>query len=267
VSVVIPSFNGEKYIEDAIRSVLSNSSHEFDIEIIVSINASTDRTLELVNRFSNSMIRTLSTSSILSVEANWTKACMEARGDYIKLLCDDDLLTNGSLQKEVRLLDAHDDAIAVVSRRSIITPNGLTILKHHGFKLMDGVYEGTELIRHSFSKGTNLFGEPGCVLFRREEMIRELPWRNELPFVIDLEFYIRVFYGKKVIFNEASVMKFRLNSSSTSFSIRKSQSTQFLQLFDRYAHELKLDSSLSKLRARIITKKLEFFRGFAYLFL
>jgi hypothetical protein len=192
---------------------------------------------------------------------------MAARGNYIKLLCDDDLLIDGSLQKEVRLLDSHFEAVAVVSPREVISPNGFTILKNHGFKLKSGVYDGSEMIRQSLSKGTNLFGEPGCVLFRREQMFEELPWRNNHPYVIDLDFYIRVFLEKKVIFNVAPVMKFRLNSGSTSFSVRKSQSLQFLQLFDMYAHELKLGGRLSRLRTRITTKKLQFIRGFVYLFL
>ena len=46
ISICIPTFNGEKYIHQTIRSVLNQTFRDF--EIVISDDGSTDRTLEIV---------------------------------------------------------------------------------------------------------------------------------------------------------------------------------------------------------------------------
>ena len=264
VSIVVPTYNGERYLKAAIESILSNRSEKFNLEIIVFNNASTDNTAQVLSGFSEFSLRTVTNSTTLDVGSSWTTACLEAKGEYLKLFCDDDLLLKGSLEKELELIETFVDASAVVSRREIVSPNGRVLRSKPNFGLKDGIYDGNILIQKSLRSGTNIFGEPGCVLFRREDLFHALPWNNENPFVIDLELYIRTFAGKRIIVNNSAVMQFRVNSGSTSYSIRKSQSQQYIRLFKVKSYEFGIQGKLSLLKVIIKTKILEFLRGVIY---
>ena len=61
VSVCIPVYNGEKYINKAIRSVLAQSFSDF--EVVISDNASTDRTVEIIKSFSDNRIKLIESFS------------------------------------------------------------------------------------------------------------------------------------------------------------------------------------------------------------
>ena len=111
VSVVIAVKNGERFIETAVESVLSQTySH---IEIIVVDGNSTDRTLERIKRFGEVKIFSQQGKGIGNA---YNEGIAASRGDYISFLSSDDFWTPDKIAKQISALqDRLSPAFAVCS--------------------------------------------------------------------------------------------------------------------------------------------------------
>lgn len=100
VSVVIPAFNHEPYIEDAIRSVLDQTYPR--VEIVVVDDGSTDRTAEIADRLSREHGFTfVRNPANLGLNPTLMKGFGLARGDYLSVLASDDMIMPHKIEREV----------------------------------------------------------------------------------------------------------------------------------------------------------------------
>jgi glycosyltransferase involved in cell wall biosynthesis len=138
VSVGMPVFNGETYLEVAISSVLAQTFD--DLELIICDNASTDRTAEICQDYAarDSRIRYFRNPHNLGAAPNYNLAFSHARGRYFKWLAHDDRMTPSYLAKTARVLDERTDAVLCNSVVSYIDQNGAAIgLYNTGLALAD----------------------------------------------------------------------------------------------------------------------------------
>ena len=105
VSVIIPVYNGCKYIGAAIQSVLDQTFADF--ELIVLDNASTDNTPAVLASFADARLLTCRNPSNLGFAGNVELGMQMARGEYVSVLGADDLLFPAFLARTVAFLDAH----------------------------------------------------------------------------------------------------------------------------------------------------------------
>jgi len=105
VSVVIPLFNGERYIRECVESVLRQTFG--DLELIVVDDGSSDQGKEIVQACSDPRIRLLQHPANQGV-ANATNTGVDAaEGEYVALLDQDDIAYPQRLEKQVAFLDEH----------------------------------------------------------------------------------------------------------------------------------------------------------------
>lgn len=114
-SICIPNYNYEKYLGRTIQSVLDQSGVDF--EILVSDNASTDRSRDVVSAFGDTRIKLQTNACNVGFAANLDRAARMARGDWMLMLSSDDLLRPGTLAMYERFFTAigHQADRAVVS--------------------------------------------------------------------------------------------------------------------------------------------------------
>ena len=111
VSVVMATYNGEKYIEEQLKSIIEQSYPV--TEIIIQDDISQDKTKEIINSFIQSrgvedMIRFYENEHNLGYASNFVTALMKATGDYV-LFCDqDDIWLPDRVEKMVRVLSEND---------------------------------------------------------------------------------------------------------------------------------------------------------------
>ena len=100
VSIIIPIYNRANYLEKAIESVLKQTYE--NIEIIVSDNASTDNTMEVMQKYKdNPKIKYFRNKKNIGMAPNWKKALYEyAKGEFAMILSDDDYLIDHNYIKE-----------------------------------------------------------------------------------------------------------------------------------------------------------------------
>ena len=102
-SICIPVYNGEKTLERAIKSTLSQTFKDF--ELIVCDNASTDKTEKIVEKYISQGVKYYKNETNLGMARNWNRCLSLANGSYIILLHDDDALHKKFLQVENGILN------------------------------------------------------------------------------------------------------------------------------------------------------------------
>lgn len=229
LSIVIPVKNGMPYIKSTIESVLSQDFQDY--ELIISNDASTDGTTEYLETLSDLRILVTAPPVPMKVDEHWTFACLLARGTYIKLLCADDMLTKGSLNRQLAALTKAHDIDVVVSSRKIVNKDGHVILKKHGRAGLLGNHDGIHVLRTSFLSGTNILGEPSGLIFKNSSLIKYLPWNNKYPYILDFELYSRLLISAKVVFIESIDSEFRIHGSSISSRFSMVHYKQFLEIY------------------------------------
>jgi succinoglycan biosynthesis protein ExoO len=96
-SVIIPAYNTEKYISQAIESVLQQTIH--NLEIIVINDASDDSTEKIAKSFTDKRLRVLTNPKNLGLIGSLNRGISEARGEWIALLDSDDWYAPNRLEK------------------------------------------------------------------------------------------------------------------------------------------------------------------------
>lgn len=127
VSVGVPVYNGEAFLEDAIRSTLSQTLD--DLELILCDNASSDRTAEICRDYAarDHRVRYFRNAHNLGAAANYNLAFSHARGHYFKWLAHDDRMRPTFLAKTYRVLEDRPDAVLCNTVISYIDSAGTQI--------------------------------------------------------------------------------------------------------------------------------------------
>ncbi len=262
VSVVVPALNGERHIEGSVASALNQTYT--NIEVVVSDAGSTDRTAEIVRSFDDSRVRLLvGPVGEPGIHANWTRGVAAARGDFVKILCHDDLLFPHCLAVQTQLLLRNPRAVLASGRRQIINDNGDVLIKARGLSgLTKGeqplVTDGGSLARACTRAGTNLLGEPASVLVRRSalpELLFDPRWR----YAIDLDFYLRCLEHGDAVLDSRVLCSFRVSPKQLSAVLTKSQAREMKALFAetalRYPHHVSdADVRLGSARALLLAQ-------------
>jgi len=126
VSIGLPVYNGERFLEDAIRSILAQSYTDF--ELIISDNASTDRTREICERYARRDARIRYTRSPRNRGGAWnfSRVFELARGEFFKWAAHDDILAPDYLRSCVAVLDGDPTLIVCHSGSRRIDESGRT---------------------------------------------------------------------------------------------------------------------------------------------
>lgn len=138
VSVCISTYNHEEFIEEALNSVLEQECN-FEYEIILSNDQSTDNTHNVITRFienhpEGSRIHYFNQPKNLGINNNLIFTLEHARGKYISLLEGDDYwVDSGKLQKQFDFLENNKDfSICTGALKSFIPGKGLVLRKYEG---------------------------------------------------------------------------------------------------------------------------------------
>lgn len=147
VSVIVPVFNGSRFIEDAIRSVLSQDYKK--LEVIIVDDASMDDTVEKVEALmrQDDRINLLSMNKNSGVAKTRNKGVENAKGRYIAFLDADDVWLNDKLTKQLELMKNNTaslvyggyefaDSNAVPIGKSVTVPTTMELSRLYGNHLI-----------------------------------------------------------------------------------------------------------------------------------
>jgi glycosyltransferase involved in cell wall biosynthesis len=129
VSVIIPLYNGEKYIRETILSALEQTYK--NLEIIVVDDCSTDNSIDIVQKIDDKRIKLIRQESNQGINRNIKKGIEFANGDYISILGHDDLMVQDKIEKQVQYLIESDLDLVYASNYTLLEKENKTITSDH----------------------------------------------------------------------------------------------------------------------------------------
>ncbi|TLU74409.1 glycosyltransferase family 2 protein [Lichenicoccus roseus] len=127
VSIGLPVFNGEAYVSDAIRSILTQTMA--DLELVICDNCSTDATQAICEAFAkaDARVRYVRNPRNLGAGPNYDRCFHLARGTYFKWAAHDDMMAPDYLERAVAALEADPAAVLCTVGIREIGPDGETL--------------------------------------------------------------------------------------------------------------------------------------------
>lgn len=185
----MPCFNRQDYIGESIESVLAQSFGDF--ELIITDNCSTDGTVEIIKKYvsKDSRVRFYVNDSNLGVTGNLNKGILLGRGEYIKPICSDDLLTPRCLEIFADVMNKNPSVSLITSFTKAFGKSDS--VRDEKFFPGTGLMDGKIAQKSLFFDG-NWPGSPSSVMFRRRDLHIGLfnhMWRYWL---IDLDMWMRL---------------------------------------------------------------------------
>ena len=200
VTVMIPSYNYERYLVECVESAVGQIG--VDLDIVIVENASTDGSLVVAQRLAaqHPCVRLVVHPDNQGIISSFNRCRDEVRGDYAVLLCADDQLTPGSLARSVAFMEDHPDVGVVYgptidfASREEITPNRLA-----GEPRPALVYDGEEWIVRRCRAGTNPIRAPEAVM--RWSVFQHVgQFDPACPHTSDLNLWLRIAAESDVAF-------------------------------------------------------------------
>ena len=181
VTVFIPAYNREKYIGEAIESILAQSYTNFEILLID--DGSTDGTIDIMHSFSDSRLRIIRNETNLGIPRTRNKGIEHARGEFIAMLDSDDRAFPTRLEKQVNFLEAHHDFAQVGSWCRMMDQQGQPLKKIKRQPILPEDVDVQLLFRCSLSNRS---------IMARTRILREYGYRNDYPRCQDYDLHMRL---------------------------------------------------------------------------
>ena len=123
VSVVIPSYNHEKFVSEAIKSVLGQDFD--DLELIIVDDASTDTSRQIIQKYAveDARVRVILHETNCGVAKTCNDGIAVAKGKFLAVTASDDVWVKNKLSKQLAVLESDEDLV-VWTEAEIIDESG-----------------------------------------------------------------------------------------------------------------------------------------------
>lgn len=225
ISICIPTYNGERFIEETLKTALTQSYT--NLEIIITDDSSTDNTLNICKAYAkkDSRIRVYKNTSNLGLLNNWCESIEKATSNWIKFLFQDDLLEKDCIKRMISAALKHNVEFVVCNRTYFFEEEfDPKIKRFYTEKLAktEDIFtterkynpeESSKLIAPYIFN--NCMGEPPTLLFNKKAYQRE-QFPDHYKQIIDYLFILNNVLVKPFVFIPEKLVRFRVHNSSES---------------------------------------------------
>lgn len=177
VSIVIPAFN-PRFFSQALESSLAQTYE--NVEIVICDDSSSAEIQRIVESFADPAhtVRYLRNPKRLGLQKNVLRCVKEARGEFIKVLCDDDRLFAPSIELQARVLIDHPEVNLVCGLRMLSDAGNFILpprLDNCRFTYGDALLKGDDMLAIFENTTKNFIGNFSSTLMRRADVLEVLP--------------------------------------------------------------------------------------------
>ena len=205
ITVLMSVYNGEKYLNEAIDSILAQTFKDFEFLIID--DGSTDKTGEILESYSDQRIKIIDNEKNIGLTKSLNIGLKIAKGEFIARQDADDVSMPERLEKEVEFLEQNRNVGLVGTDYLFINEKGKVV---YIVKCLNGSRE----LKEKLLEGNQL--GHGSVMLRRECIDEVGTYREEFKFAQDFDFTLRIAEAYDVANIPKSLYKWRINIDSVS---------------------------------------------------
>lgn len=281
ISICIPTYNGEKYLQETLDSIEVQTYP--NIEVIISDDNSIDKTLDIIKKFrlSSKFPIFLYHHEPQGIGSNWNHCIKKANGELIKFLFQDDVMEYNCIERMVSVYSENPQASLIASKRSFIIEQNATgettnnWIERYG-DLQIGLQQKKKDVlildklifkRSDFRKSPlNKIGEPSVVLFRKN-IVNEIGYfRTDLKQILDYEYWYRILKKNTILIINEPLVKFRIHEDQAT-NVNRDKAINDYNIYDKILYKeyytLLSEENKSRLRYKFslvskITRKVKF---------
>jgi glycosyltransferase involved in cell wall biosynthesis len=217
LSIVTPSYNQERFIDETIKSVISQEG-DFNIDYIIVDGKSTDGSVEIIKKYDTLLKQGKWPVKCKGINYRWVsepddgqsdaiaKGFRMAEGDVLAWLNSDDVYIGGALQKVVNFFRSHTDAVFVYGNTYFIDEDGKVI--------GEAVAEPFDLIKMAVR---TLFSQQSTFI-KKGAFIDSGGLDTSLRYVMDYDLWVRMAKKYKLDYMPEFLALFRLQEKSKTVS-------------------------------------------------
>ncbi len=255
VSVCIPSYNNADYISETIDCIL-NQTYQ-NLELVICDDHSKDNTVEVIKSYTDPRVKLFINEKNLGMSGNWNNCLNHCTGEFIKLICADDMLAKDSIEKEVTALINNPSALLAESDTQFRDLQGNTKGSYTRYKKA-GLVDGKVIARAGlFSR--NLFGAPLNNTFRASVLEKVHGFDPSFKYILDYDFWVSIACLGDVYIIHEPLNYFRLRNDSNTGKVLTTEQKAYVEehkmLLRKHAEELHIsnvDFTLSVMIRKIL---------------
>jgi len=181
ISVLMPVYNGEKYLKEAIESVLHQTFSDF--EFLILDDGSTDKSAEIIQSYADSRIVFLQNEKNLGIVKTLNHGLDAARGEFVARMDADDVSLSERLKTQLQFLEAHGEFVLCGSAVEVVDEKS-DILRTYVPFLDDATLRMALALHNNFTHG--------AVMMRKDAVMQVGKYSEQAYLVEDYDLWIRL---------------------------------------------------------------------------
>jgi len=216
VSVLLPVFNAEKFITEALESITAQTYD--NLEILVIDDGSTDKSMQVIKQFRDARIKIFEDGTQRGVTYRLNQGLMSSKGKYIARMDADDVCSPFRIERQVSKMESDHELVVLGTQAAYIDDIG---------QITGAPRESPAEHRHIKLRliTSNCILHPSVML--RAEVVRRHLYAAEFPLAQDFELWLRLITQGYCFANLPDVLMLIRRHNSTSTSARRSEQLTF----------------------------------------
>lgn len=224
VSVVMSVYNGERFLQNAIDSILTQTYHDF--EFIIIDDCSSDRSVEIIESYNDSRIHLVRNEQNMRLPASLNKGIKLAKGKYIARMDSDDISVPKRLAKQVEYMEAHPDVAVIGGSYQAIDEDENDLYVHCSMT-------GEKLSRYFLYPSP--LAHPTVMMRRNIIVDNNLFYDEQYSSAQDYDLWQRINKKFKIDNLPDILLRYRIHSNSISVAKRRQQQDNAYKIFRQYS--------------------------------
>lgn len=207
ISILLATYNGERYIEKSIESVINQTYKDW--ELLIGFNGTIDGSKEIVKKFQDSRIRVFDYGMDAGKAKTLNKMIKEAKGDWIAIQDDDDIWLPKKLERQMLKTEEFDViGTQIMYMNEEDAPTGKPILSEDDFT-----------IKQKSLAGDNQVANTSAIL-KRNCLDAVQGWSETIDGIEDFDFWLRIMRKGYKFVNLSSVEVFHRVHNKSNFNTK-----------------------------------------------
>lgn len=203
ISVLMPVYNAEKYLKEAIDSILNQTFRDF--EFIIINDASTDKSKQIIMSYQDTRIRYFENNKNLGVAKTLNKGLELATAKYIARMDADDISSSKRLELQYEEMNRDKEITVLASNFDVVDERGHFLYRENYAKSPEEIYYILQF--------RDCLGHP-TVMFKKHIILNVFGGYNEDREAEDYDLWLRISSKYKIFKLNTSLLKLRTSKNS-----------------------------------------------------
>jgi glycosyltransferase involved in cell wall biosynthesis len=208
ISILLATYNGEKFIYDSIKSVLNQTYHNF--ELLIGFNGTTDNSKNIVSSFNDDRIKIFDFGEDRGKAKTLNKLLNLTNHEWIAIQDDDDIWLDKKLERQIQFINQYD-----------IIGTFIEYINSEGFSVGGPKLKiSDDLIKLFSFTGNNQIANTSAI-FKKNDALSIGGWDETLDGIEDFDFWLKLMRLNKKFINISEILVRHRIHNDSNFNTKK----------------------------------------------